>query len=153
MFHHFQIQVQVWNIYFFIKILNESFFRLSSIDILRNLSSVPFCAPLLVRRKIFYLNLLNSKRKSRFLQKNNSHKKPRSKLTKPLLYPTLSKSKNELNLSLLNSGSLNNKSLPIFILLTSSSIDFSGLTERDSMKMPLHRLYLLLLLHFTPLMN
>ena len=40
-----------------------------------------------------------------------------------------SDSNNELNSSLLNTRSLNNKSLHIFNLLTSSSNDFLGLTE------------------------
>ena len=78
---------------------------------------------------MFPLNSLNSKRRSRFLQNNNSHKKPKSNLTKLLLYSTLSNSNNGLNLSLLNTRSLNKKSLHIFNLLTFSYIDFLVLTE------------------------
>ena len=113
----------VCNIYFLLKFLMNY-----SLDFLRKLPSVPFRPPRLVGGKTFHLNLLNFNRRSRFLQNKNSYKEPRSKLTKPLPYPTLSNSNNELNLSLLNTRSLNNKSLHIFNLLT-SSIDFLGLTD------------------------
>ena len=88
-----------------------------------------FRPPRLVRRRIFHLNIINLKHRSRFIQINNFHKKPKNKLTKPLIQPTLSNYKNELNLTFLNTKSLNNKSLQIFNFQTLSSIDFLSLIE------------------------
>ena len=61
-------------------------------DFFRTLSSAPFRPHSFVKHKIFYLSLQNSKRRFRFLQNNNSHKRPKNKLTKQLSNPTFSNS-------------------------------------------------------------
>ena len=50
-------------------------------------------------------------------------------MIKTTFYPTLSNSNNELNFSLVNTRSFNNKSVHIFNWLTFTFIQFSGLTE------------------------
>ena len=101
------------NMYFLLK-----FSMNYSPDFLRNLSSLPFRPPHLVRRRNFFLKLPNFKLRSRFLQNRNSHRKFKNKLTKPLPYPTLSSSNNDFNFSLLNTRSLDKESLHSFNLLT-----------------------------------
>ena len=99
-----------------------------SSDFLRNPSSVSFHPPRLVKDENVYLNLLNSERRSRFLRNNNSNKKLKIN-EQNRFFTRLLHSNNELNPSLLNTRSLNKEFLHIFHLLTSSFIDFLGLTE------------------------